>query len=296
MSTTLGSLIDAAYGFYDRHDETAVSVAGVILAALAVRYLSTKALRTLFATIAGRAAHPQEKRRIDTLCRVLRKAISLVVVAVAGMVVLNQVGISIAPILGAAGVVGIAVGFGAQSLVKDIFAGIVLLVENQIRVGDVVEIAGLAGVVEEMSLRKVRLRSYDGSVHHISNGLITTVTNRSTDYAYAVIDIGVDYRSDLDQVFSVMKEVSEALIADPEYSARLIGPLEIAGVDQWADSAVMVRARMKTQPLEQAGIRRAFLKRLKAAFDEQGISIPFPHRTVILQDARGSVPAGRQGG
>ena len=296
MLDTLTSLIDAAYHLYDRHDETALSVAGVIVAAFAIRYLAAKALRGLFAKIADQSAHPQERRRIDTLRRVLHKVVSLVMVAVAGMVVLNQVGISIAPILGAAGVVGIAVGFGAQSLVKDIFAGIVLLVENQIRVGDAVEIAGLAGIVEEISLRKVRLRSYDGSVHHISNGLITTVTNRSTDYAYAVIDIGVDYRADLDRVFEVMKEVSARLAADPEFSARLIGELEIAGVDQWADSAVMVRARIKTQPLEQAGIRRAFLRRLKVAFDAQGISIPFPHRKVILEDPRESGSHARPGG
>ncbi len=286
MPDTTGSLIDAVYRFYDRHDEMTFTIAGVIIAALAVRYLAAKALRTLFGTIAGRSAQPQERRRIDTLGRVLRKVVSLVVVVVAGMVVLNEVGISIAPILGAAGVVGIAVGFGAQSLVKDIFAGIVLLVENQIRVGDVVEIAGLSGVVEEMSLRKIRLRSYDGSVHHISNGLITTVTNRSTDYAFAVIDVGVDYQADLDRVFEVMREVASELAADPVHGPRLIGELDIAGVHQWADSAVMVRARIKTQPLEQFGIRGAFLKRLKAAFDAQGISIPFPHRTLILQDQR----------
>lgn len=266
----------------------AATIVAILVLALVVRSVIGKASRLFFERIAMRAALVEEKRRIETLSRVTRRSLSVVVLLVAGMLVLNQLGVSIAPILGAAGVVGIAVGFGAQSLVKDFFTGIVLLIENQIRVGDVVDIAGLSGVVEEMSLRRIKLRSYDGSVHYVSNGLISTVTNRSTEYAFAVIDIGISYRDDIDTVFEVMRDVARQLQQAPEYQARLLGDLEIAGVDQLAESAVMIRCRIKTQPLEQWGVRREFLKRLKAAFDARGISLPFPHRTVIHQNAPAS--------
>lgn len=274
-------------GPYAAELRVAASIAGVVVLALIVRILAGKALRMFFEKVSARAALVEERKRIETVSRVTRRTVSLLIVLVTAMVVLNQLGISIAPILGAAGVVGIAVGFGAQSLVKDVFAGVVLLIENQIRVGDVVEIAGLSGVVEELSLRKVKLRSYDGSVHYISNGLITTVTNRSTEFAYAVMDIGVGYRESVDRVYEVMREVAAGLQDDTEFKPRILGELEIAGVEQWADSAVVIRCRIKTQPLEQWGVRREYLKRLKAAFDEQGISIPFPHRTIIHENAPG---------
>jgi len=275
-------------GPYTGELRVAASIVGVLVLALIVRIVVGKALRLFFEKVAARAALIEERKRIETVSRVTRRTISLLIVLVTAMVVLNQLGISIAPILGAAGVVGIAVGFGAQSLVKDVFAGVVLLIENQIRVGDVVEIAGLSGVVEEMSLRKVKLRSYDGSVHYVSNGLITTVTNRSTEFAYAVMDIGVAYRENVDQVYEVMREVARGLQEDPEFKSRILDELEIAGVDQWADSAVVIRCRIKVQPLEQWGVRREYLKRLKAAFDERGISIPFPHRTIVHEMAPGS--------
>ncbi len=254
-------------GPYAAELRVAASIAGVVVLALIVRILAGKALRMFFEKVSARAALVEERKRIETVSRVTRRTVSLLIVLVTAMVVLNQLGISIAPILGAAGVVGIAVGFGAQSLVKDVFAGVVLLIENQIRVGDVVEIAGLSGVVEELSLRKVKLRSYDGSVHYISNGLITTVTNRSTEFAYAVMDIGVGYRESVDRVYEVMREVAAGLQDDAAFKPRILGELEIAGVEQWADSAVVIRCRIKTQPLEQWGVRREYLKRLKAAFD-----------------------------
>jgi small conductance mechanosensitive channel len=195
--------------------------------------------------------------------------------------VLNTLGISIAPILGAAGVARVAIGFGAQSLVKDFFSGVFLLLENQIRVGDVVEIAGKSGVVESMTLRRIQLRSVDGAVHYVSNGLISTVTNFSTEFAYAVVDIGVAYREDIDRVFEVMRATAEGMRASEPFTKTVIGELEILGVDQWAESAIMIRCRMKTQPLQQWATRREFLKRLKSGFDQAGISIPYPHRTLV---------------
>jgi len=186
----------------------AASVIGVVALAFALRYAVNRLLRRFFMAVADRAPTIEERRRVATVSKVLRHTVSALILVVAAMLVLGQIGFSIAPILGAAGVVGIAVGFGAQSLVKDVFAGFFLLIENQIRVGDVVEIAGKSGVVEQLSLRRTKLRSYDGSVHYISNGLITTVTNMSTEFAFAVVDIGVSYREDIDRVYAVMREES----------------------------------------------------------------------------------------
>ena len=227
-------------------------------------------------------------KRLNTLERVFRYVATVIIILVGSMLVLSELGISIAPILATAGVLGIAIGFGAQSLVKDYFTGFFLLLEDQVRVGDVVEVSGKGGLVEEMTLRYVRLRDYEGSVHYIPNGTIDTVTNRSRGFAYAVIDVGVAYREDVDVVYDVMREVASELRADPELASKIVDDIEIAGVDNWADSAVVIRCRFKVMPLEQWGVRRAYLYRLKKAFDASGIEIPYPHLTVYAgQDKQG---------
>ena len=230
-------------------------------------------------------------KRLDTLERVFRYVATVVITLVGTMLVLSEVGISIAPILATAGVLGIAIGFGAQSLVKDYFNGFFLLLENQVRVGDVVEVAGKSGLVEEMTLRYIRLRDFEGSVHYVPNGVVDTVTNRSRGFAYAVIDVGVAYREGLDEVYGVMREAAAELRADPEFAPKIVDDLEIAGVDNWADSAVVIRCRFKVMPLEQWGVRRAYLYCLKKAFDAAGIEIPYPHLTLYAgQDKDGSAP------
>jgi len=234
---------------------------------------------------------PERIDGLNTLEQVFRYIILVVVTLVTAMLVLSEVGISIAPILAAAGVLGIAIGFGAQSLVKDYFTGLFLLLENQIRQGDVVEVAGKGGLVEEMTLRYIRLRDYEGSVHYIPNGHVDTVTNRSRGFAYAVIDVGVAYREDVDEIYGLMREVATGLRADPELGGKIVDDLAIAGVDQWGDSAVVIRCRFKVMPLEQWGVRREFLYRLKKAFDAAGVEIPFPHLTVYAgQNKDGSAP------
>jgi small conductance mechanosensitive channel len=215
-----------------------------------------------------------------TLVRVLRYVATVLITIVAGMLVLHELGLSIAPLLAAAGVAGIAIGFGAQSLVKDYFTGVIMLLEDQARVGDVIEAGGKSGLVEAVTLRHLRLRDYDGNVHYVPNGTISTVTNRSRGYAYAVIEVGIAYRENVDEAFEIMHEVGRALRLDPELGPKIIEDLEIAGVDRWADSSVILRCRMKTLPLQQWSVRRAFLKRLKQAFDAKGIEIPFPHVTI----------------
>jgi small conductance mechanosensitive channel len=211
----------------------------------------------------------------------VRYLIALVISAVAIMLVLAEVGVSLAPIVGAAGVVGQAIGFGAQSLVKDYFTGFFILFEDQIRTGDVVKVADIGGLVEDITLRHARLRDYDGNVHFVPNSLITTVTNMSRLYAQAVIGVGVAYRESVDEVLALMKIVGAQMREDEVFGPKILDALEIAGVQRFDDSAVVLRCRFKVAPpLEQWSVRREYLRRLNTAFDERAIEIPFPHVTV----------------
>ncbi|MDH4189480.1 MAG: mechanosensitive ion channel family protein [Betaproteobacteria bacterium] len=234
----------------------------------------------------------EEARRIETLARVFRYIAAVIIVIVAGTLVLGELGISIAPILATAGVAGVAIGFGAQSLIKDYFNGFFLLLEDQIRQGDVVQIAGQSGLVEEITLRHVRLRDFNGHVHFVPNGEITIVSNLTREYAQTVIEVGIAYREDPDEALAVMREVGQAMRDDPQFGPKIRDDTEIIGVERWDDSAVVLRCRLKVQPLEQWNVRREFLKRLKAAFDARGIEIPYPHLTLYPGQAKdGSAPA-----
>ncbi len=251
----------------------------VVVTWIAVTILN-RMIRLFRERIARRLDGREQVKRAETIGRVFRYIVSVVLSLIAGVLILSELGVSIAPILGAAGVVGLAVGFGAQSLVKDYFTGFFILLENQLTKGDVVEIAGKSGLVEDVTLRFVRLRDYGGNVHYIPNNLITTVTNMSRGHAQAVIDVGVAYREDADQALDVMRAVGRELRGDAVFGPKIFEDLEIAGVDQLADSAVILRCRFKVVPLEQWSVRREFLRRLKKAFDASGIEIPFPHVTV----------------
>lgn len=274
----------------------AVHILIILVAAWILKRLAARGIRSFHLYVAGRSHSEAERKRLETLGRVFRYAANVAISAVAIMLVLTELGISIAPILAAAGVLGLAVGFGAQSLVKDYFSGLFLLIEDQIRHGDVVEAGGKSGVVEEVTLRYVRMRGYDGAVHFVPNGQINTVTNMTRDFSYAVIDVGVAYREQVDEVFDVIRRVAADLRAEPPFKDVILEDADLAGVENWGDSAVMIRLRIKVRPIEQWTVRREFLRRLKAAFDAQGIEIPFPHLTVYagaLKD--GSAPAFRVG-
>ncbi len=265
---------------------SAVNVLIILVATAVALALVNRGVRRFRAYMEARIRNPEESKRVGTLCRVFRYSGSVVISIVAVMLVLNELGISIAPILATAGVAGIAVGFGAQSLVKDYFAGLFLLLEDQIRQGDVVQVAGIGGLVEEVTLRYVRLRDFEGHVHFVPNGEIKTVTNRTRDYAQALIEIGVAYREDTDEAFAVMRDVGRGMRADPEWSERILDELETVGVERWADSAVILRCRLKVVGIEQWNVRREYLRRLKKAFDARGIEIPFPHLTVYPGQAK----------
>lgn len=228
-----------------------------------------------------RVAGGDELARIDTLARVFRNSTNVLIVLVAGMLVLGELGVSIAPILATAGVAGIAIGFGAQSLVKDYFNGVFLLLDDQIRQGDVVEIAGKGGLVEEVTLRYVQLRDFDGHVHYVPNGEITVVTNRTRGYAQAVIELRVAYGTEPEAAFAVMREVAERMRAEPDWRERLVEDLEIVGVETLAESAMILRARLKVvPPIQQWNVKREFYKRLQKACAAHGIEIPFPQLTL----------------
>ncbi|HEX8978658.1 MAG TPA: mechanosensitive ion channel family protein [Parasulfuritortus sp.] len=273
--------------------QAALHIVIVLLLAWLLLKLSGKGIRLLKTYLIEQASgNKEEVKRIDTLGRVFRYIVSVLIILVAGMLVLSEIGISIAPILATAGVLGVAVGFGAQSLVKDYFTGFFLLLENQVRQGDVVEAGGKGGLVEEVTLRYIKMRDYDGNVHFIPNGIVTTVTNMSREFAYSVIDVGVAYREDVDEVMAIMRGVGEQMRGDEAFADKILDDLELAGVDRWADSSVVIRCRFKVQPLEQWGVRREFLQRLKREFDRHGVEIPFPHLTLYPGQARdGSSPA-----
>ncbi|MBU0750617.1 MAG: mechanosensitive ion channel family protein [Gammaproteobacteria bacterium] len=241
---------------------------------------SHKLIRTFRIYISRNLEDGEEVKRIATLGRVFRYTASVLITLITGTLILGELGISVAPILGAAGVVGVAVGFGAQSLIKDYFNGFFLLLENQMRQGDVVEAGGKAGVVEEITLRYTRMRDYDGNVHFVPNGSITTVTNMTRGFAHAVVDVGVAYREDIDAALEIMRRTGAELRADPAIGPKILEDVEIVGVEKWADSAVVLRCRFKVAPIEQWTVRRQYLRRLKLAFDAAGIEIPFPHLTV----------------
>lgn len=220
------------------------------------------------------------KKRAETMGNVVHYVFTIVLVIIAVAMTFDVLEIQIGPILAAAGVLGLAVGFGAQSLVKDLISGFFILLEDQIRVGDVVEIAGKAGVVERMNLKMTILRDLSGNVHFVPNGEISVVTNMTKVYSRYVLEIGVAYREDVDEVMAIMREVDEDLRRDPDFGPDIIEPLEMLGLDAFGDSALIIKARVTTKPIKQWAVAREFRRRLKKVFDERDIEIPFPHITL----------------
>ena len=269
----------------------AVRVALIAVAAWIAAAILHRMIRLLRIRISRQFVEREQVKRAETIGRVLRYTASVVLSLIAVVLILSELGIAIAPILGAAGVVGLAIGFGAQSLVKDFFTGLFLLLENQVATGDVVEVGGKSGLVEDITLRYVRLRDYGGNVHYVPNGQITIVTNMSRGFAQAVVDVGIAYREDVDEAFDVMRAVGKELRVDPAFAQKILDDLEIAGVERWGESSVDLRCRFRVAPLEQWGVRREFLRRLKRAFDARGIEIPYPHLTVYAgSDKEGKAP------
>jgi moderate conductance mechanosensitive channel len=262
---------------------TALRVIVIVALAWILQALTHRLIRIFRRYMQAKAPSADEQARVDTLTRVFRNSAAIVIVIVAGTLILGALGISIAPILATAGVAGVAIGFGAQSLIKDYFNGFFLLLEDQLRRGDVVEVAGKSGLVEEVTLRHVRLRDFEGHVHFVPNGEIKVVTNRTRAYAYAGVDIAVDYSTDIEKALGVIREVGQAIRADAAWRERLAADIEILGVERLEASGVLLRCRLKVVPsIEQWNVKREFLKRLKTAFDARGITFPFQQLTVRM--------------
>lgn len=228
----------------------------------------------------------ERAKRARTLGSVVRNVVTALVIGIAGLMVLEKFGLDISPVLTGAGIVGLAVGFGAQALVRDIISGFFLILENQVRVGDVAAINGTAGLVESINLRTIILRDIEGTVHVFPNGSINTLANRTKDFSYYVVDLSVSYYDDPDRVAAVLKEVGAGLQADPVLGPSILEPLEVLGVDAFGEWALLMKVRIKTMPLKQWEVGRELRRRIVKAFREHGFAIPFPVPSTAIPGVR----------
>lgn len=280
--------------FFDRSFEwlstSGLRVALIAIATLVLLSLLKRAVAKLRGIFEGTLPSPTQIKRAHTLTHIVRDVVRIVIFFVGTMMILSEIGIDLKPLLAAAGLGGLAIGFGAQSLVKDLIAGFFILSENSVRVGDVVKVAGVSGHVEEVELRTIKLRDLSGNVHVVPNGTIDKVKNMTKDYSYYLFDVGVSYREDVDEVMAVLKEIAAELRADPAFNGDILEPLEMLGVDQFADSAVIIKCRIKTEPIKQWRIGREMNRRIKKTFDAKGIEIPFPHQTIYWGEPKQGSP------
>ena len=222
-------------------------------------------------------------KRVDALSDITNNLIKVVIWLVAIFMILGTLGINLGPLVAGAGIAGIALGFGAQSIVKDFLSGILMLVEDQFGVGDVIDVGEASGVVESLSLRTTRLRSVDGTVWHVPNGEIRRVGNMSQGWSRSVIDVGIGYGSDVDTALSILNRVATQMSADEPWGTKFLEQPEILGVQDLGDSAVVLRMWVVTEPAAQWEVSRELRRRIKYAFDEAGIEIPFPQVTTHLR-------------
>jgi small conductance mechanosensitive channel len=256
-------------------------IAIILILALAAIELGQLGIRRAFDRVALHARNPRRAAQIRTLGPLLSGLATTIVVIIGAMMTLSEVGVEIGPLLAGAGIVGLAVGFGAQTIVKDFLTGLFLIIEDAVSVGDIIGVGDVGGVVEEMSLRTIKLRDFDGTLHIFPYSEAQVIHNRSKGFAFAVLDLSIDYTSNITKALEVMKTVGDEMRRDPEFAPMMLDDIEIVGVDQLADSAVMLKARIRTFPGKQFSIRREYLKRVKIAFDSAGIEIPFPHMKLV---------------
>jgi len=227
----------------------------------------------------------ESAKRVETIIRLVRQASLLALWLTVLLVVLKEIGVEIGPILASAGIVGVAVGFGAQNLVRDVISGFFFILENQVRVGDVAIINGTGGLVERINFRTIVLRDLSGTVHVFPNGSVTTMSNLTNEWSAYVFDIGVAYKENTDQVVEVLKRVGAEMVSDGSMGPLMLGEPEIFGVDKFDNSAVVIKGRLRTKPIRQWDVGREFLRRVKKAFDAENIEIPFPHQTLYFGEA-----------
>lgn len=225
----------------------------------------------------------ERTKRAQTLSRLLQKTLTIVVGAIALLMVLRELDIDITPVLTGAGIAGLAIGFGAQTLVRDIISGFFLILEDQVRVGDVAVVNGQGGLVEQVNLRTIVLRDYEGTVHVFPNGEVKTLANKSKDFSYYVIDVAMEYGDDPERVITAMKDAAASMMNDPVFAPHVLEPLEVAGVDAFGESQVTIKARIKTVPLKQWDVGRELRRRVYGVMRERNIPVPYPQLTVHLE-------------
>jgi moderate conductance mechanosensitive channel len=269
-------------------------IALILLLALLVWELAGGAISAYLQRIDGDGQTLVRSVRARTLLPLIRNVLLIAVSVMAALAILSELGVNIAPLLAGAGVVGLAIGIGAQSLVKDVITGAFMLFEDTINIGDVVEMNGQRGRIEGLTVRTIRLRDLTGGVHTVPFGAVTTVTNMTKEYSYYMLDIGVAYRENTDEVVEILRDVDREIREDDAFGVSILEPIDILGVDRFADSAVYIRARTKTVPTKQWMVGREFNRRIKLKFDELGIEIPFPHTTLYFgENKHGDAPPAR---
>jgi small conductance mechanosensitive channel len=267
-------------------------IAAILFITFLLVFIARRLISGLEKFTATHALDEEARKRAATVSNVLRKLATTLIVALATLTIFNTLGIPILPFLATAGVAGIAIAFGAQSLVKDFFRGFFLLAGNQIRQGDVVTVAGKSGLVEDITLRYVQLRDYEGNVHFVPNGDISVVTSSSRTFAYAVIDVIIALDQAIEPVLELMQDVAAQLRAHSALGPKILEDLDIAGIESWSAAGITLRARLKVPAHEQANVRREFLLRLKQAFDRHGIRQPINTVTMIGRGAAAPAPEG----
>jgi small conductance mechanosensitive channel len=265
-----------------------VTIAVILLVALFLSEIVNELVERYLRRRQGEWHDAARSARVRTLLPLLRNAFRIMLFVMVALIVLSELGINIAPLLAGAGVVGLAIGFGAQTLVKDVITGIFILAEDTVAVGDVVDLGGHTGVVEAMTLRSIRLRDHTGAVHTIPFSAVSTVMNMTRDFGYAVFDIGIAYSEDLDRVIELLRKLGDELRQDKALARDIREPMEMMGINRFADNAVIIRARLKTAPGKQWSVEREFNRRLKRLFEEHGIARanPVAAPTLYLSDAR----------
>ncbi len=268
---------------------TSLRILLILIVLWVVSALIRSALKRLEARLVTNATNgepPSEaQKRAETLVRLLRQGVIIMLWVVGLLIILRELGVDITPILASAGILGLAVGFGAQNLVRDVISGFFIILENQVRVGDVAIVNGTGGLVEAVNFRTIVLRDLSGTVHVFPNGTITTLANMTNEWSAYVFEIGVAYKEDVDRVMALMKEIGTELHQDEYFGPLMVEDIEIFGVDAFGDSAVTIKGRLRTLPIKQWEVGREYRRRLKHAFDREGIEIPFPHRSIYFGEA-----------
>lgn len=268
-----------------------ISISAVLLGALVVWELVSGTIERYLAATDHDGHAVSRSARARTLLPLIRNALLIVLVVMVSLIVLAELGVNIAPLLAGAGVVGVAIGFGSQTLVKDVITGAFILFEDTISVGDSVKVNGNAGTVEAMSIRAIRLRDNTGSMHTIPFSSVASVVNMSREYAFANIEVTVDYAEDADGVMAALKDLGAELRSDPLVGPLIVDPLEIFGLDRFEAQAFVITGRFKTLPQKQGSVLREFNRRMKKRFDELGIARPSAHTTLVLgEGAEGRLP------